>query len=64
MQTPDEDEFVDIELNIFRYQRETEYRDSENVKIMKWLLSIVVLAGLGGIGYIMWIAAHNEKIKL
>jgi hypothetical protein len=31
---------------------------------MKCVLTIVVLGGLAGLGYIMWISSKNETIKL
>jgi hypothetical protein len=64
MLTPEEDNFVDVELNIFRYQRDTEYRDSDAIKFMKWVLTLVVVGGLAGLGYIMWISSKNGTIKL
>jgi hypothetical protein len=65
MITAEEDNFVDVELNIFRYQQDLEYRDSNSVICIKRILLLFVLGGLAGLGYIMWIACKKDGfIKL
>ncbi len=57
-------DLIDVEMAIVQYQTRESEDESAKIKFMKWVATIVLIACLGGLGYIMWMASTNRKINM